>query len=191
MRAALIIVDVQNDFCAGGSIPVAGGAQVASAISAYVRTHRADYAQIVATQDWHIDPGEHFSETPDFAMSWPVHCVAGTPGADFHPALTAEVDTVFRKGAYAAAYSGFEGHNADGADLTSWLRGHQIGAVDVVGIATDHCVRATALDAIRAKLATRVLLDLSAGADAARTEQVITELRSTGIDLTGAPVLQC
>jgi nicotinamidase/pyrazinamidase len=190
MRTALIIVDVQNDFCAGGSIPVAGGAQVASAVSAYTRTHQADYAHVVATQDWHIDPGEHFSEKPDFVMSWPVHCVAGTSGADFHPDLTAEVDTVFRKGAYAAAYSGFEGHNTDGADLASWLRGHQIDAVDVVGIATDHCVRATALDAVRANLATRVLLDLTAGADATRTEQVLAELRSAGIALSGEPVLQ-
>ena len=103
---ALVIVDVQNDFCEGGSLAVAGGADVAARIADFVAAHRGDYAAIVATADWHIDPGDHFSETPDFVDSWPVHCVAGTPGAEPHPGVEpamAHVEAVFRKGEYAAA----------------------------------------------------------------------------------------
>src|SRR3712207_2384565 len=108
MSRALLVVDVQNDFCEGGSLAVAGGAAVAAAISAHVAS--SSYDHVVATRDYHVDPGSHFSETPDFVDSWPVHCVAGTPGASFHPELdVTAVEAVFSKGAHAAAYSGFEG----------------------------------------------------------------------------------
>ena len=114
---ALIIVDVQNDFCEGGSLAVAGGAAVARAISERLATDH-DYAHVVATKDFHVDPGAHFSDHPDYAASWPPHCVAGTPGADFHPNLdTGEVEAVFAKGAHAAAYSGFEGADEAGTPL--------------------------------------------------------------------------
>jgi nicotinamidase/pyrazinamidase len=110
MSRALIIVDVQNDFCEGGSLAVAGGADVAAAISEYVDAHHLQFDHIVATQDWHIDPGAHFSETPDFKDSWPPHCVAGTKGAELHPDLDTEyIQAYFQKGQFAAAYSGFEG----------------------------------------------------------------------------------
>lgn len=110
MSRALIIVDVQNDFCEGGSLAVAGGADVAGAISEYVDAHHNEFDHIVATQDWHIDPGTHFSDTPDFKDSWPRHCVAGTPGAELHPDLDTEyIQAYFQKGQFAAAYSGFEG----------------------------------------------------------------------------------
>ena len=110
MSRALIIVDVQNDFCEGGSLAVDGGAAVAGAISEYVDAHHGEFDHVVATQDWHIDPGSHFSETPDFKDSWPRHCVAGTRGAELHPDLDTEyIDAYFRKGQFAAAYSGFEG----------------------------------------------------------------------------------
>jgi nicotinamidase/pyrazinamidase len=161
---ALIVVDVQNDFCEGGSLAVAGGAGVAAAVSRHIAGHRGDYAHVVATRDHHIDPGDHFSDRPDYVDSWPPHCVAGTPGAEFHPDLeTGAVDAVFDKGAYEAAYSGFEGADADGRGLADWLRERGVTEVDVVGIATDHCVRATALDAAEAGLRTRVLLGLTAG----------------------------
>ena len=171
MPRALIIVDVQNDFCEGGSLAVEGGAAVAAGIDA------TGYDVVVATQDFHVDPGEHFTD-------WPPHCVAGTPGADFHPALdTAPIQAVFRKGADRAAYSGFEGATVDGTTLADHLRGNGITDVDVVGIATDHCVRATALDAAAEGFAARVLLDHCAGVAPDTTATALDELRDAGVEL--------
>ena len=194
MRRALIVVDVQNDFCEGGSLAVPGGAQVAAAITDLVGQAQAGYSHVVATRDHHIDPGSHFSDHPDYVTSWPAHCVAGTKGADFHPnfapAVTSgSVEAVFDKGAYAAAYSGFEGTNANGERLADWLRARGVTEVDIVGIATDHCVRATALDAVREGFNTRVLLDLTAGVDPETTQQTIEELRKAGVELSGTPVV--
>jgi len=184
---ALIIVDVQNDFCEGGSLAVAGGAAVARAISEYVAS-APGYGHVVATKDFHVDPGAHFSDHPDYAASWPPHCVAGTAGADFHPSLdTGAVEAVFRKGAHAAAYSGFEGLDDDGTSLGDWLRGHGIDEVDVAGIATDYCVHATAADAARAGFGTRVLLDLTAGVAPESTAKAIKDLRTLNVSLTGNP----
>src|SRR5487761_771255 len=172
---ALIIVDVQNDFCEGGSLAVAGGAAVARAIS----SHLADgpgYAQVVATRDFHIDPGSHFSDHPDYADSWPPHCVAGTPGADFHPDLdTSSFSAGFLKGAHAAAYSGFEGADETGTLLADWLRQHDVDEVAGAGIATDYCVRATARDAARGGFATSVLLDMTAGVAAETTAKAVDD----------------
>lgn len=132
---ALIIVDVQNDFCEGGSLAVTGGAALARAISDYL-AEAADYHHVVATKDFHIDPGDHFSGTPDYSSSWPPHCVSGTPGADFHPSLdTSAIEAVFYKGAYTGAYSGFEGVDENGTPLLNWLRQRGVDEVDVVGIA--------------------------------------------------------
>ena len=190
-RRALVVVDVQNDFCEGGSLAVAGGAQVAAAIADYVAL--ADYDVVVATQDWHVDPGEHWSETPDFSDSWPVHCRAESDGAAFHDGFATVVDrldAIFRKGRYAAAYSGFEGSFAGGDEsLASWLRDGGVGSVDVVGIATDHCVRATALDAVREGFATRVLLGMTAGVAADSTDAALTTMRDAGVELVGQPVV--
>lgn len=178
MARALIIVDVQLDFCEGGSLAVAGGAAVADRINAVT----GRYDQVVATRDYHIDPGAHFSTEPDYRDSWPVHCRVGTPGAAFHPALdVAPIRAVFSKGEYTAAYSGFEGHAGDGTTLADWLRARDIIEVDVVGIATDYCVRATALDAARAGFATSVLLDLCAGVAPETTARALDELRAADI----------
>jgi nicotinamidase/pyrazinamidase len=185
---ALIIVDVQNDFCEGGSLAVAGGAAVARAVSERLSDGGHDYAHVVATKDFHIDPGSHFSDHPDYVESWPPHCVAGTTGADFHPDLdTSAVEAVFRKGQHAAAYSGFEGLDDSGTPMGDWLRGHGVDEVDVVGIATDYCVHATAADAARAGFATRVLLDLTAGVASESTAKAIEDLRADGVELTGTP----
>jgi nicotinamidase/pyrazinamidase len=181
----LIIVDVQNDFCEGGSVPTVGGAAVAPAINEYL-SEEPGYHYIVATQDFHIDPGDHFSDRPDYSSSWPVHCVAGTPGANLRPDLdTRHIDAVFRKGAHAAAYSGFEGVDAKGTTLLEWLRQRRIDEVDVVGIATDFCVRRTAEDAAAAGLVTRVLVDLTAAAAADSADEALAEMRSAGIELVG------
>ncbi len=184
---ALIIVDVQNDFCEGGSLAVAGGAAVARAVSEHL-AGGPEYAHVVATKDFHIDPGSHFSDHPDFVASWPPHCVAGTPGADFHPNLdTGAVEAVFKKGAHAAAYSGFEGVDDAGTPLADWLRTRGVDEVSVVGLATDYCVHATAADAARGGFATRVLLDLTAGVAPDSTARAIEDLRAAEVELTGAP----
>jgi nicotinamidase/pyrazinamidase len=187
-RTALIVVDVQNDFCEGGSLPVAGGAEVAAAISAHLAASRYDH--VVATRDHHIDPGAHFSEQPDFVTSWPPHCLVGTPGASFHPSLdVAPIEAVFSKGEYAAAYSGFEGTDPAGRTLADWLREHGVDAVELAGIATDHCVRATALDAVREGFATTVLLDLTAGVAQPTVDKALAELAQAQVTLRGHPLV--
>ncbi|MFF8504207.1 isochorismatase family protein [Streptomyces anulatus] len=194
MHRALIVVDVQNDFCEGGSLAVAGGADVAAAITDLIGAAQPGYRHVVATRDHHIDPGDHFSASPDFEHSWPAHCVAGTEGVGFHPnfapaVASGAIDTVFDKGAYAAAYSGFEGSDENGTGLAQWLRDREVTEVDVVGIATDHCVRATALDAAREGFVTHVLLDLTAGVSGATTERALAEMRTAGVKLSGTPVV--
>jgi nicotinamidase/pyrazinamidase len=180
---ALIIVDVQNDFCAGGSLPVIGGAALAGAINDYL-AGEPGYHHVVATKDFHVDPGDHFSERPDYSSSWPPHCIAGSPGADFRPDLdTRPIEAVFRKGAHAAAYSGFEGADEHGTSLLEWLRQRGVDEVDIVGIATDQCVRRTAEDAASNGLSTRVLVDLTAAVAPTSAAEALAEMRSAGVEL--------
>lgn len=189
MARALIVVDVQHDFCEGGSLAVDGGVEVARRISDHVQEHGQAYATVAATADWHIDPGDHWSEDPDFRHSWPVHCKVGTEGADFRPELEpalGHVAAVFRKGQHEAAYSGFEGATeAHGRriGLAEWLRERDVTEVDVVGLATDHCVRATALDAAREGFGTTVLLGMCAGVAPESTQAALEELRDAGVTL--------
>ncbi len=190
MTRALIIVDVQNDFCEGGSLAVAGGAAVAAGISLVLDRAGDRWDHVVATRDWHIDPGAHFSTHPDFVESWPAHCVVGTNGSEFHPELnTSRIEAVFHKGEHAAAYSGFEGHTEDGQSLADWLRARSVTEVEVVGIATDHCVRATALDAVAAGFTTTVILELTAGVAQATTDAALEEFRAASVATTGTPVV--
>jgi nicotinamidase/pyrazinamidase len=194
MHRALIVIDVQNDFCEGGSLPVPGGSEVAAAITEHIATHRDEYTHVLATRDHHLDPGAHFSAEPDYVDSWPPHCVAGTEGVGFHPnfapsVTSGAIEAVFDKGAHAAAYSGFEGFDENGSTLAAWLREREVTAVDLVGIATDHCVRATALDAVREGFATRVLLDLTAGVAEPTTTAALEQLRTAEVELVGEPVL--
>ncbi|GHC94313.1 amidase [Nocardiopsis terrae] len=191
MTRALIVVDVQNDFCEGGSLGVDGGARTAAAVTEYARANSNEYDHVVATRDHHIDPGAHFSDDPDFVDSWPRHCEAGTPGAEFHADFDPSVaDEVFSKGQYSAGYSGFEGTAGDGgADLAAWLRARDVDEVDVVGIATDHCVRATALDARKEGFRTRVLLGLTAGVSGTTVDAALEQLRGAGVSLEGEPLV--
>jgi nicotinamidase/pyrazinamidase len=224
MSRALIIVDVQNDFCEGGSLAVEGGAGLAAEISEYVDAHHGQFDHIVATQDWHVDPGPHFSADPDFVDSWPRHCVAGTRGAELHPDLDTEyIQAYFRKGQYTAAYSGFEGllapedavptgdrkpgamplaGTADALDpaeggsqaggafaadedaigLDDWLQSHDVEDVVVVGIATDHCVKATALDGVQAGYSVTVLRGLTVGI-AEDLDDAVAEMELGGVDV--------
>jgi nicotinamidase/pyrazinamidase len=190
MTRALIVVDVQNDFCEGGSLPVAGGAEVASDIGALLHHWtRQDplapaYDHVVATKDHHIDPGHHWSAEPDFVDTWPVHCRVGTDGEAFHPNLDPQpFDAIFLKGEHAAAYSGFEARTTGGEVLADWLRRRGVDHVDICGIATDHCVRATALDARTNGFETRVLVELCAGVAPASTEAAMAEMRAAGVSL--------
>lgn len=188
---------MQRDFCEGGSLAVAGGSAVASAITEYLADPAAiEYAHIVATRDHHVDPGRHFAAQPDYVDTWPPHCLAGTPGAEFHPALeTGRFEEVFDKGERAAAYSGFEGASIGfaggggaaprGQSLADWLRARGVTAVDIAGIATDHCVKATALDAVRLGFPARVLIDLTAGVTADTTAEAVLAMRSGGVELIG------
>ena len=190
MTRALIVVDVQNDFCEGGSLAVPGGARVASDIGELLHhwSRRDDqapsYDVVVATKDHHIDPGGHWSDQPDFAETWPVHCRVGTDGEAFHPNLDPQpFDAIFLKGEHAAAYSGFEGRTTGGQGLTEWLSRHDVDQVDVCGIATDYCVRATALDAVREGFAVRLLTELCAGVAPGTSDAALTEMREAGAAL--------
>jgi len=190
MKHALIVTDVQNDFCEGGSLPVPGGARVAADIGAVLRTWAAKgdgapaYDHVVATKDHHVDPGGHWSREPDFADSWPVHCRVGTDGEAFHPNLDPQpFDAIFLKGEQAAAYSGFEGRTVEGVGLVDWLRSHEVTSVDVCGIATDYCVRATALDAAGAGFTTRLLVGLCAGVAPETTAAALDEMQAAGVSV--------
>lgn len=184
MGKAVLVVDVQNDFCEGGSLAVTGGARVATAISA--RLDKRDYDHAVATRDHHIDPGAHFSDQPDFVDSWPPHCLVGSAGVELHRDLDrTHLEAVFDKGEHEAAYSGFEGKTSDGRSLAEWLREHDVLEVEVVGIATDHCVRDTALDAVREGFPTTVRLDLTAAVAAQTVEAALGQFAAAGVGVVG------
>ncbi len=183
MTRALIVADPQRDFCEGGSLGVAGGTAAVSRIDRLLRSDHG-YAQVIATRDHHIDPGSHFATDPDFVDSWPPHCVVGTPGAEFHDELTfRDFSAVFDKGHYSPAYSAFEGVTADGEKLSVWLRERGVDQLDVCGIATDYCVRATALDAVREGFETTVLLYLTAAVAPDRVDEISAELANAGVKI--------
>ena len=184
-RTALLVVDVQPTFCEGGALPVEGGHGVAARVAGLLGGEHG-YDMVVTTQDWHIDPGDHFSDEPDFVDTWPPHGVAGTAEADLHPALDAvagRIDAGVRKGMHAAAYSGFEGTDDDGRTLNDVLVAAAITDVDVVGIAFDHCVRATAIDAAANGYTTTVLEDLSASVAPETEAAARAQLADAGINV--------
>ena len=190
MTRALLVVDVQNDFCEGGSLPVEGGARVASDIGELLHhwTRGDDqapaYDVVVASKDHHIDPGHHWSREPDFVDSWPVHCQVGTDGEAFHPNLDPQpFDAIFLKGEHDAVYSAFEGHTVDGHRLADWLRTRQVDQIDVCGLATDHCVRLTALDSRKEGFETRVITGLCAGVAPETTEAALVEMKAAGVTI--------
>lgn len=182
MSRALIVVDVQPTFCEGGALPVKGGNACAERIARFVAERRGDYALVATTQDWHIEPGEHFSAAPDYVDTWPPHGVAGTPEADLHPALAdINADVSIKKGQYSAAYSGFEGEAADGRTLAEHLRDAGVTEVDVIGLAQSHCVCETALDAKDRGFAPRVLSDLTEPVSPETGEVASSRLAEAGI----------
>ncbi len=185
MSRALIVVDVQPTFCEGGALAVPGGNAVAQRIADFADAHRSLYDVVATTQDWHINPGQHFSETPDFVDTWPPHGVAGTPEADLHPALAhLNADIAIKKGQYQAAYSGFEGTTESGANLEQSLRDAGITDVDVVGLAESHCVAQTALDAQAAGFTTRVFTDLTEPVSPELGAQARAKMLAASVELT-------
>jgi nicotinamidase/pyrazinamidase len=189
MSRALFIIDVQNDFTEGGALGVDGGAAVAAGITRYLRGHPGRYDQVFASRDWHDadnDNGGHFATgaSPDFVSTWPVHCVAGTPGAEYHPQLDTDLITVqVRKGQGRPAYSIFEGVTDDGRTVAEALTALGIDDIDVVGIATDYCVRASALDALGTGRRVAVLSDLVAGVARPSSDAALAELAAAGADV--------
>jgi nicotinamidase/pyrazinamidase len=185
---AIIVVDCQNDFCEGGSLAVSGGAAAVARIASYLRSGDASADVVVGTRDHHIDPGAHFAATPDYVDTWPAHCVAGTHGAEPHGNLAAAMASItdwFLKGQYAAAYSGFEGvHARTGGSLEDHLRARDVASVDVVGLATDYCVAATARSAHAAGFDVRVLADLCEAVNAEQGTATLRALAAEGITIT-------
>jgi nicotinamidase/pyrazinamidase len=191
---ALLVVDVQNDFCEGGSLAVAGGADIAAMISAHMKAYADRYETVIASCDWHDPVGTnngHFvgpDEEPNWVTLWPVHCVAGTAGADYHPALDASfIAHHVRKGQGQPAFSLFEGVTDDGSSATALLRRHGVTAVDVVGLASDYCVLQTARDALAEGLGVRVLRDLCAGVDVLTTDAAYYLLEHEGARVMVSP----
>ncbi|MCI5826266.1 MAG: isochorismatase family protein [Arcanobacterium sp.] len=180
---ALIIVDVQPTFCEGGALGVVGGNAVAEKIADFVTNNASEYAFIVTTQDWHIKPGKHFSDHPDFVDTWPAHGVADTPEAELHEEIASlPIDASVKKGQYAAAYSGFEGVDENGESLEQLLRDHDIDALDVVGIAESHCVKDTAIDGVRKGWPVRVFSDLTVPVSEELGEEARREMDEAGVD---------
>lgn len=185
MTSALIVIDVQNDFTEGGSLGVKGGNVTATAIADYIRANRSKYACIIASRDWHSangDNGGHFAPKPDMVTTWPPHCVQGTTGAAYNPAIeTSLLDVQIYKGDGMPAYSAFEGFTAGGAPLNDVLRAAKVDHVDIVGIATDHCVRATALDAKANGFRVTVLADLCVGVSPSGSIEAMSEMVAAGV----------
>ncbi|WP_367179063.1 isochorismatase family protein [uncultured Corynebacterium sp.] len=191
---AFVVVDAQNDFSQGGSLAVAG------AIEAYKATHRhlagraGKYSVLVTTRDNHIDPGDHWSDEPDFVDSWPRHCAAGEPGSDYHPEMKRALDYFaavnpqvpridVTKGEYEAAYSGFEGKTEAGVTLADALRAADVERLEVVGVATDHCVRATVLDGLKEGFDVAVFTNQIAAVDDARGKASLDEMAAAGAEI--------
>lgn len=196
MTKALFIVDVQNDFTEGGALAVEGGSAVAAGITELLEKNKGAYDYIFASRDWHDadnDNGGHFATDadPDYSTTWPAHCRAGTPGAEYHPSLSTDAVTFhLKKGQGAPAYSIFEGTTESGEKLGELLISHGVTDVDVVGLATDYCVRASALDAIEHGQHVRVLTDLVAGVADAPSQAALAEIaHAGGVLVTSAAAL--
>lgn len=207
MRDLLVVVDVQEDFCEGGALGVDGGAAVAHDIGAFLDAHAADYRLIAVSQDHHrpdTDNGGHFSATPDFVDNWPVHCVAGTPGAALRPEIIAALDRLarradappvlrVRKGYGLPSYSAVEGATGDpatgesGEPFADVVADGAFERADVVGLAYDHCVAATARDLLPLGPRVRILRGLTAAVDPTGAEELGARLRAEGIEIIEQP----
>ncbi|GAA2249858.1 isochorismatase family protein [Herbiconiux moechotypicola] len=195
MARALFIIDVQNDFIEGGALGVEGGTAVAEGISRLLAEHPDSYDFVIASRDWHDpdnDNGGHFATDaePDFESTWPVHCVAGTFGAEYHDELTTRaIDHHVRKGQGEPAYSIYEGTTEEGGTVHELLDANGVTEIDVAGLATDYCVRASALDAIEHGRHVRIITDLVAGVSPDASREAIAELARAGADLVTSDLI--
>ena len=190
MTRALLIIDVQNDFCEGGSLAVEGGASVAAGITEMLIEAKNEYDVVIASRDWHDatnDNGGHFAQgtaAPDFVNTWPVHCVAETFGAEYHSALqSALIDFHVEKGQGKPAYSIFEGTTMEGEEFSDLLDRLDVTHVDVVGLATDYCVLASALDSRKKGLSVRVLSNLIAGVSPETSNNALSRMANSGCEI--------
>jgi nicotinamidase/pyrazinamidase len=191
MRNALLVVDVQVDFVEGGSLGVKNGLQTAAMIARHVRHFKYEYQFVVASRDYHEDAPDHISATPDYVNTWPPHCMVGTPGASFVPTIQnlvreKYIQEVVTKGRHAAAYSAFDGLDKRGHPLLDVLKEQRIDHIDVCGIATDYCVRASALDARKNAFQVRVLVNLCAAVNEATGLQALEEMKAAGCQVQAA-----
>jgi nicotinamidase/pyrazinamidase len=191
MRNALLAVDLQSDFVQGGSLPVPNGMQVAAQVARHIRHFKTEYQFVVGSRDYHEDPADHFSATPDFQTTWPPHCVIGTPGAAFVPPIANLVrekliQAIVSKGRHAAAYSAFDGVDVRGHPLLDVLKEQRIDHIDICGIATDYCVRASALDARKNEFQVRILVNLCAAVSEATGLQALEEMKAAGCAIQAA-----
>lgn len=189
IRRALIVVDVQNDFCEGGSLGVQGGDDLALRLADLIDSHRTSiYDYILATRDAHIAPEGHFSDTPDYRRTWPIHCIHGSEGWRLRPPLDEiAFDQIFDKGAYSAAYSGFEGRSDEGISLAQWLSDRKVTSIDVAGIATDHCVKATVWDGLALGFDVRLLRPYTIAVDPSATDTICAQLAQAGAIILSHP----
>lgn len=191
MRNALLIVDVQVDFVEGGSLAVTGGLTTAAMIARHVRHFKNEYQFVVASRDYHENAPDHISDTPDFVNTWPPHCMVGTPGAAFVPTIQNLVrekliQEVVTKGRERAAYSAFDGLNRAGHPLLEVLKEQRVDHIDICGIATDYCVRASALDAKKNEFQVRVLVNLCAAVKEETGQAALQEMKDAGVQLQAA-----
>lgn len=186
MSTALIVVDVQRDFCEGGSLAVEGGHAVAHDLAHFIQTKGSMFSTIVATKDWHNregDNGGHFHDNPDYDDTWPGHCIASSPGAEFCPPLNGLLfDEIFLKGWDEPAYDGFQGHGErHGKCLEDYLRFHKVRELYVAGIASTHCEKATVLTGLDKGFIVKVLSTMSVGVGGkAAHETALAEMSSKG-----------
>lgn len=190
MTKALLIIDVQNDFCEGGALAVEGGAEVAAGITEFLNENKHEYDVVIASRDWHDasnDNGGHFAlngVAPDFVNTWPMHCVAETAGAEYHSALESDlIDFHVEKGQGKPAYSIFEGITKDGEEFPDLLERLGITNVDVVGLATDYCVQASAIDSRKKGLNVRVLSKLISGVNPETSNKALSRMANSGCEI--------
>ena len=186
-KAALLIVDVQNDFCPGGSLPVPDGDKVVPVLNRYIERFRKDHLPIIATRDWHPEKTSHFK---NYGGVWPPHCIQGTRGADFHPALALPEDVVVVSkgtGPEEDSYSGFQGTDQKGVKLAEILGRQGVEQICVGGLATDYCVRHTVLDGLKEGFKVVLLEDAIRGVEIQQgdSERAIAEMIKAGAEKKG------
>jgi nicotinamidase/pyrazinamidase len=191
MRNGLLVIDLQNDFLEGGSVPVPGGTQIAAQVARHIRHFRSEYSFVVATRDVHEDPPDHFADKPDYINTWPKHGLVGTQGATlctpiFNLVREKIIQVVLDKGRHAGAVSAFEAQDLRGHLLVDVLREQRVDHIDVCGLITEYCVRASALDARKHEFQVRVLVNLCGAASPDNALRAYEDMKTAGCQLMAA-----